>query len=753
MRIMIKGGVWKNTEDEILKAAVMKYGLNQWARISSLLVRKSAKQCKARWYEWLDPSIKKTEWSQEEDEKLLHLAKIMPCQWRSIAPIVGRTAAQCLERYEHLLDSVSSMHYNEDNENDQHETDQELLHKSQLSSSNIRRLRPGEIDPNPECKPARPDAIDMDEDEKEMLSEARARLANTKGKKAKRKAREKQLEEARRLASLQKRRELKAAGIHLRKRRKKRYKYLDYNNEIPFYRKTPRGFWDTNKDDLSAKQITNRARTQFKPMFITDVEGERRDTIEERERKKDIQRQKLLKKINLPELVMRLNQSNANTQIIQRKRLDLPQPQISENELEDIAKLSKNNDGNNALSSTSVRTPAIGQIRTPSTHHKIVQQATNALRMQNATTPLLGGHNVSLYADDWNGVTPNRTSMSTPNINTPNALASVTSQSVGAMSDLSENKSKKRSKRKRKRLRSEFDNLPKPNYEYQVALPKLPDAPFQGDRLVFIEDAADRDERTILDEKRKEEDLWKKESLVIQHKLPRPKRVNPEMELNFMELDACDKSAQLQEASNVLRNEMMDLIFYDNNKYAKKKKKRVEREEFDDDVLMNAKRLLEKEMKHQNEFHQYDINEVNKELENEEEECLYVPHLNGYRFVGWRQFGDKLEAKKQEFNVLYQQIMKQKQKCDGMEGKLKIRMGGYDAIGQELWTKYVTARNKWCEMEDEYRIYQELKAKEERIIPQRIRKWNAWIEQEKERHNKLQNEYQRLKDEHDSLLC
>lgn len=27
----------------------MKYGLNQWARISSLLVRKSAKQCKARW--------------------------------------------------------------------------------------------------------------------------------------------------------------------------------------------------------------------------------------------------------------------------------------------------------------------------------------------------------------------------------------------------------------------------------------------------------------------------------------------------------------------------------------------------------------------------------------------------------------------------------------------------------------------------------------------------------------------------------
>ena len=106
MRIMIKGGVWKNTEDEILKAAVMKYGKNQWSRISSLLVRKSAKQCKARWHEWLDPSIKKTEWSREEEEKLLHLAKLMPTQWRTIAPIVGRTAAQCLEHYERLLDQA-----------------------------------------------------------------------------------------------------------------------------------------------------------------------------------------------------------------------------------------------------------------------------------------------------------------------------------------------------------------------------------------------------------------------------------------------------------------------------------------------------------------------------------------------------------------------------------------------------------------------------------------------------------------------
>lgn len=55
------------------------------------------------------------------------------------------------------------------------------------------------------------------------------------GKKAKRKAREKMLMEAKRLASLQKRRELKAAGLELKMREKKR-KYIDYGREIPFQR-------------------------------------------------------------------------------------------------------------------------------------------------------------------------------------------------------------------------------------------------------------------------------------------------------------------------------------------------------------------------------------------------------------------------------------------------------------------------------------------------------------------------------------
>ena len=239
VRVFIKGGVWKNSEDEILKAAVMKYGKQQWARVASLLNRKSAKQCKARWNEWLDTSVRKVEWSRAEDEKLLHLAKLMPAQWRTIGPLVGgRTAVQCQERYEKLLDEAASATAGEGV--DGREAGGADGGAAASGASAARKLRPGEIDPHPETKPARPDPIDMDEDEIEMLQEARARLANTQGKKAKRKAREKMLNEAKRLADLQKRRELKQAGLLSSTMRaksrggKKRRREIDFGVEIPF---------------------------------------------------------------------------------------------------------------------------------------------------------------------------------------------------------------------------------------------------------------------------------------------------------------------------------------------------------------------------------------------------------------------------------------------------------------------------------------------------------------------------------------
>jgi pre-mRNA-splicing factor CDC5/CEF1 len=151
---------------------VSKYGLNQWSRVSSLLARKSAKAAKARFREYLDPAIKRTEWSQDEQEKLLILAKTMPTMWRTISSVIGRSVTDCLETYEKLLQKA---------EGDELGLSGPSGSEHLTTAEDVRKLRPGEIDYNPESRVAKADSADMDQEELEMLSEARARLSNTSG--------------------------------------------------------------------------------------------------------------------------------------------------------------------------------------------------------------------------------------------------------------------------------------------------------------------------------------------------------------------------------------------------------------------------------------------------------------------------------------------------------------------------------------------------------------------------------------------
>ncbi|KAL0223357.1 hypothetical protein P9112_002747 [Eukaryota sp. TZLM1-RC] len=282
--------VWTNAEDEVLKASVMKFGTNQWDRISSLLVRKTPKDCKARWIEWLQPSIKKTPWTREEEEKLLYYCKLMPSQWRSIAQAVGRTAHQCLTHYQLLLDLAEGG-----------TIDPEL---------DPRRLKPGEIDLTPEVRPARPDPVSMDDAEKEMLQEARARLANTLGKRAKRKLRERRLEAARRTAQRQRRQELAAVGLTPpTKVSKKKDSEWDLLNEVP-YEVMPPG--STDKPVVAGSDLPAPGSIRF--LQITQAIQELQDQKESKRSKKPLN----------------LNKSRPESNIEERRsNVDLPAPSKS----------------------------------------------------------------------------------------------------------------------------------------------------------------------------------------------------------------------------------------------------------------------------------------------------------------------------------------------------------------------------------------------------------------------------------------
>lgn len=158
MNSAVREDRWSVTEDEVIKQAVKKYGSNQWNRVASLLSRKSAAQCRARWFEVLKPEISHADWTTTEDSLLLELSRRMPNMWRSISATLGnRSANQCHERYTWLV------------------TSEEL-----------------ELD----NKPGGTSAEIGEEAKNELKAEASARLANSLGRKAKRKQRERAEDDA-----------------------------------------------------------------------------------------------------------------------------------------------------------------------------------------------------------------------------------------------------------------------------------------------------------------------------------------------------------------------------------------------------------------------------------------------------------------------------------------------------------------------------------------------------------------------------
>mmetsp|Transcript_1891 Transcript_1891/g.2165 ORF Transcript_1891/g.2165 Transcript_1891/m.2165 type:complete len:507 (+) Transcript_1891:213-1733(+) len=115
-RVASKPRHWKAEEDELLRAAVAHFGNRHWKKIAERVPGRNHTQCLQRWSKVLQPGLKKGQWSKEEDETLIETAKkqLEKCvrenrekklNWGQICKsIKGRTAKQCRERWVNNLD-------------------------------------------------------------------------------------------------------------------------------------------------------------------------------------------------------------------------------------------------------------------------------------------------------------------------------------------------------------------------------------------------------------------------------------------------------------------------------------------------------------------------------------------------------------------------------------------------------------------------------------------------------------------------
>ncbi|XP_027358837.1 transcription factor MYB90-like [Abrus precatorius] len=91
--LRVRKGAWSDVEDELLRSCVQKHGEGKWNLVPKRAgLNRCRKSCRLRWLNYLKPTIKRGEFTEDEVDMMTRLHRLLGNRWSLIAGrLPGRT--------------------------------------------------------------------------------------------------------------------------------------------------------------------------------------------------------------------------------------------------------------------------------------------------------------------------------------------------------------------------------------------------------------------------------------------------------------------------------------------------------------------------------------------------------------------------------------------------------------------------------------------------------------------------------------